>query len=652
MVGGFVADEIAPHAAQIDREGVPLEDGEAVFPPRLAGIFEQIKAARAARALPAARARRPERAAARSTSSPREMIGARRRLGDGAPRLPRRHGDGDAALLASTRARPRSTATRARSSRRASPTYIDEIVARRRLGLHGHHRARRRQRHGARCAPAASRTTTATGSSPGRRSSSPRATASTTSSSRAPRTAKDAPTIRSPASRASRCSWCRPTRTCPTARASASSPSERVEEKLGHHGSVTAALAFDRAPAELIGKRGEGFKYMLVLMNNARVGVGFECIGLLEAAYRLARGLRRRAPSMGKTIARHEMIADYLDEMRTDVQALRALAVHGAFHEEMAQKKLAGASRSPPSPTREEAARARDRRATARRRAASRRCSSTSPPRRRSRSRAAACRSTAASATRGLRRREAAARRDGDADLRGHQPDPVADGDEGHARRHPQESAALRARAARRRAGARSRRAIRWSARVARIQTLSLSAQQHLILRTAGDKLKALARAADRRVAAAFLRNWDPKRDFACAMLHAERLTRLLADEAVAELLLEQAKAHPERRELLERWLERAEPRCRHLLDEITSTGDRLLGKLRGEASGSRRRRSHERSTQVHSLSGAGVARDGRSRRRRAQAAAGQERQDARGAPTLPGPEHRITVSPRAAPSW
>ena len=64
---------------------------------------------------------------------------------------------------------------------------------------------------------------------------------------------------------------------------------ERIEEKLGHHGSVTAALSFDRAPAQLIGKRGEGFKYMLVLMNNARVGVGFESIGL-------ARGRRTAWP--------------------------------------------------------------------------------------------------------------------------------------------------------------------------------------------------------------------------------------------------------------------------------------------------------------------------------------------------------------------
>ena len=69
----------------------------------------------------------------------------------------------------------------------------------------------------------------------------------------------------------------------------------------------------------------------------------------------------------------------------------------------------------------------------------------------------------------------------------------------------------------------------------------------------------------------------------ASQMLHAERLTRVLCDEAIAERLLAQAQEHPERREVLERWVERAEPRCRGLVDEITSTGDRLLARLRTE---------------------------------------------------------------------
>ena len=44
MIGEFVANEIAPHSAQIDREGVRYENGEAHFPPLLESIFEQIKA--------------------------------------------------------------------------------------------------------------------------------------------------------------------------------------------------------------------------------------------------------------------------------------------------------------------------------------------------------------------------------------------------------------------------------------------------------------------------------------------------------------------------------------------------------------------------------------------------------------------------------
>ena len=66
-------------------------------------------------------------------------------------------------------------------------------------------------------------------------------------------------------------------------------------------------------------------------------------------------------------------------------------------------------------------------------------------------------------------------------------------------------------------------------------------------------------------------------------MLHAERLTRILIDAKIAEVLLEQAQAHPDRQELLERFLERAEPRCRFLYDEITTTGLRLLETLAEE---------------------------------------------------------------------
>ena len=117
--------------------------------------------------------------------------------------------------------------------------------------------------------------------------------------------------------------------------------------------------------------------------------------------------------------------------------------------------------------------------------------------------------------------------------------------------------------------------------RVARLQALSLSAQQHLITRTAADKLRDARRRADRGSGARrSSSNWNPKRDFALAMLHAERLTRLLADEEIAEILLEQARRIPERRDAA-RALARARRAARpRLHDEITTTGDRLLATL------------------------------------------------------------------------
>ena len=70
---------------------------------------------------------------------------------------------------------------------------------------------------------------------------------------------------------------------------------DRVEEKMGHHGSVTAALSFDHVPGELLGKRGEGFKLMLLLMNNARVGVGFEALGMCSPSPRASTKSPRRS---------------------------------------------------------------------------------------------------------------------------------------------------------------------------------------------------------------------------------------------------------------------------------------------------------------------------------------------------------------------
>jgi hypothetical protein len=360
---------------------------------------------------------------------------------------------------------------------------------------------------------------------------------------------------------------------------------DRLEEKLGHHGSATAALTFDRAPAQLIGKRGDGFKHMLTLMNNARLGVGFESLGVCEAAYRLARDYARERASMGKTIDRHEIIADYLDEMETDILGIRALAIHGAINEEIHQKSDLILRMGLVKGEAERAER------EAKRSSAKRRSRRVTPL-----VKFLAAEKAVEIARRGVQIHGGSGyTRDYGAEklLRDAMVFPIYEGTSQiqalmamkdtlqAALRQPQRFAARVAQARWRSASARDP----LERQVAKIQAISLAAQQHLLLRTAQDKYRGLKGQPVTEWPERFLKNWDPKRDFAYAMLHAERLTRILADEAICEVLLDQANVHPERREVLERYLERAEPRVRYLHDRITTTGQRLLDKLSEDAS-------------------------------------------------------------------
>ncbi len=358
---------------------------------------------------------------------------------------------------------------------------------------------------------------------------------------------------------------------------------ERIEEKLGHHGAVTAALAFERSPARLIGKRGEGFKYMIVLMNNARVGVGFESIGLAQAAYTMAKAYADERRSMGKVIARHEMIADFLDEMRTDIQGMRALGVAGAFHEEMSRKlELIGKFAAGESA--EELARMQ--REGKKHTKLARRYTPLLKYLATEKAVEIARRNMQIHGGVGYTKEYGAEKL-----LRDSLVLPVYEGTSqiqslmamkdtlfGIVKK-PQEFVTRMGQAHWRSVSARDP----LERRVAKLQTLSMSTQQFLLTRTAAGKLKSLGDVPVGKWSDV-LKDWDPRRDFALAMLHAERLTRILIDEAVAEILWDQAKSNPKRRDVLERWLARAELRSKALHEEITTTGDRILAALASDA--------------------------------------------------------------------
>lgn len=99
----------------------------------------------------------------------------------------------------------------------------------------------------------------------------------------------------------------------------------RVESKLGIHGSPTCAVEFDHAEAFLLGKQGQGFRAMLELMNNARLGVAAQAIGVAEAAYQAARAYAAERVQFGAPIIQQPLVKNMLAHMLLHVQAARAL---------------------------------------------------------------------------------------------------------------------------------------------------------------------------------------------------------------------------------------------------------------------------------------------------------------------------------------
>jgi alkylation response protein AidB-like acyl-CoA dehydrogenase len=99
----------------------------------------------------------------------------------------------------------------------------------------------------------------------------------------------------------------------------------RPEQKAVIRGSATCELSFDRSCAELLGARGSGFTQILTFMNEARLAVAIQGLGIAEAARRAAEAYAAQRVQMGKPIARHELVADLLLDMEAETAALRAL---------------------------------------------------------------------------------------------------------------------------------------------------------------------------------------------------------------------------------------------------------------------------------------------------------------------------------------
>ena len=121
---------------------------------------------------------------------------------------------------------------------------------------------------------------------------------------------------------------------------------DRIEEKMGLHGSPTCVMRFDDAIAEIIGEPGKGLNAMFVMMNAARLHVAMQGIGLLDAAWQKADAYAKerrqmRAPlgreGKAKSVAEADFIIEHpaikriLDTQRSWVDGGRVLAYQTAI---------------------------------------------------------------------------------------------------------------------------------------------------------------------------------------------------------------------------------------------------------------------------------------------------------------------------------
>ena len=123
----------------------------------------------------------------------------------------------------------------------------------------------------------------------------------------------------------------------------------RIENKLGIKGSPTCELVFTNMPAKLVGTRRMGLiKYVMSLMNGARLGVGAQSVGLSQAAYNEALAYAKDRRQFGKAIIEFPAVFELLSTIKAKLDATRALLyettrfvdVYKAYEAIEAERKL------------------------------------------------------------------------------------------------------------------------------------------------------------------------------------------------------------------------------------------------------------------------------------------------------------------------
>ncbi len=103
--------------------------------------------------------------------------------------------------------------------------------------------------------------------------------------------------------------------------------------KMGMRGQATAELVFQNTPVpanNVLGEEGRGFRYAMETLDDSRITIGAQCVGIGQAALEAAVRYAQQRESFGKPIAQHQAIQFMLADMATAVHAARVVTMHAA----------------------------------------------------------------------------------------------------------------------------------------------------------------------------------------------------------------------------------------------------------------------------------------------------------------------------------
>lgn len=107
----------------------------------------------------------------------------------------------------------------------------------------------------------------------------------------------------------------------------------KKEDKLGIRASSTCELLFDncRVPKEnVLGEFGKGYKIAIETLNEGRIGIGAQMVGLAQGAYEAALAYTKERKQFGQTISEFQSVQFQIAEMATKIEAARLMVYNAA----------------------------------------------------------------------------------------------------------------------------------------------------------------------------------------------------------------------------------------------------------------------------------------------------------------------------------